>query len=114
MPIFDFFVDDAVAADDHGAAFHDFVGAAFENLAENFDIHLAFGKADDVHAGLGLAAHGVDVAQRIGRGDLAESIGVIDDGREKIHRVDDRQVGAQIDTPRRRRRFRCRPACRGA
>ena len=97
--IFYFFVDDAVAADDHRAAFYNFVGAAFEDLTENGKVHLALGKTDDVHAGLGLAAHGVDIAQRIGRGNLPESIGIVDDGREKIHRVDDGQVGPQTKHP---------------
>ena len=41
----------------------------------------------------GLAAHGVDVAQGVGSGDLAEHVGVVDDGREEVHGVDDGQVG---------------------
>ena len=97
--VLDLFVDDAVAADDHRAALFDLIGAAFEDLAEDGDIHLALGKADDVHAGLGLAAHGVNIAQRVGRGNLAEEIGIVDDGREEVHRVDDRQVGAQTIHP---------------
>ena len=56
-----------------------FVGAAFEDFTEDGDIHFTLGKTDDVHAGLGLAAHGVNVAQRIGRGNLAEDIRVVDD-----------------------------------
>ena len=95
MPIFYFFVDDTVAADDHCAAFYNLVGAAFEDLTENGEVHFALGKTDDVHAGLGLAAHGVNIAQRIGGGNLAEQIGIVDDGCEKIHRVDDGQVGPQ-------------------
>ena len=97
---FNFFIDNAVAADDHRAAFFDFIGAAFEDLTQDLDIHFALGEADDVHAGLGLAAHGVNIAQRVGRRDLPEDIGVIDDRREKIDRVDDRKVGAQSIHPR--------------
>ena len=96
---FNFLVDNAVAADHHRAAFLDFVGAAFENFTENFDIHFPLGETDDVHASLGLAAHGINVAQRIGCRNLAEDVRIVDDGREKIHGVDDGQVGTQTIHP---------------
>ena len=98
--VFDFFVDDAVPADNHGAAFFNFVGAPSQNLAENLDFHFPFREADDVQAGLGVTAHSIDIAQRISGGDLAENIGVIDDGSEKIDGVDDGEVGPETIHPR--------------
>ena len=97
--VLDLVVNDAVAADDHGAGLFDLIGAALENFAEDGNIHLPLGKTNDVHAGLGIAAHRVNIAQRIGRGDLPEEVWVINDGREKVHRVDDRQVRAQSVHP---------------
>ena len=38
-------------------------------------------------AQLRLAAHGVDVRERIGRSDLAEGVGIVRDGREEVHRL---------------------------
>ena len=96
---FDLFVDDAMAADHHGAAFLDFFGAAFENLAENFHVHFTLGEANDIEAGLGLPAHGVNIAQRIGRGNLAKGVGIVDNGREEVHGVDDSQVRTQTEHP---------------
>lgn len=98
-PEFDFFIDDAVTADHDRAAFFHLFSAALENLAQNFDVHLAFREANDVHARFGLAAHGVDVTQGVSRGNLAKDIGVIDDRRKKIHRVDDREIGPESIDP---------------
>ena len=47
----------------------------------------------------GLAAHGVNIAQRVRRRDLPEDIGIVDNRREEIDRVDDRKVGAQSIHP---------------
>src|SRR5262252_1191868 len=93
--IFDFLVDDAVPADDHGATFFHFVGAAAQNLAKNRDVYFPLRKANNVHAGLRFTAHGIDIAQRISSGDLAKNIRVIDDGSEKIDGVDDGEVGTK-------------------
>src|SRR5215468_2934075 len=98
--IFDFLVDDAVPADNHGATFFHFVGAAAQNLAKNRDVYFPLRKASNVHTGLRFTAHGVDIAQRISGGDLAEYIRVIDDGSEKIDRVDDGEIGTQTIDPR--------------
>src|SRR4030095_16742458 len=64
------------------------------------DVHFTLRETNDVHASLGFTAHGVDIAQRIGGGDLAENIGVIDDGGEKIDGVDDGEVGPKTIHPR--------------
>ena len=90
--IFDFFIDDAVAADHNRAGLLDPLRPAFHDLAEDLDIHLALGKGDDVQRRFGLCSHRIDIAQRIGRGDLAEDVGVIHNGGEKINRIDDGQI----------------------
>ena len=48
----------------------------------------ADGKGDDIHGGQGFAAHRVDVAEAVGRRDLAEQIGVVHDRREEIQGLD--------------------------
>ena len=93
--IFDFLVNNTMAADDDRAAFFDFIGAAFEYLAEDLDGHLSFRKADDIHRRLWLSAHGVNVAQRIRRRDQAESIRIIDNRSEEIHGIDNGEIGSQ-------------------
>ena len=42
------------------------------------------------------AAHGVDIAQRVGGRNLAEDVGVVDDGRKEIDRLDERQLGREL------------------
>ncbi len=42
------------------------------------------------------SAHGVDVAQGVGGGDLAESVGIVHDGREEVDRLDQRHVGSEL------------------
>ena len=65
-----------------------------------------FGNPTMFSAVLRLGAHGVDVAQRVGRRDLAEHVRVVDDRREEIDRVDDRQVAPQAEHSRIVGRFR--------
>ena len=60
------------------------LGSAAQNFAQNVQIH-ALRKADKVQCSFHLAAHGIDIAQGVGRCDLAEGIGVIHHRREKIH-----------------------------
>ena len=51
----------------------------------------SFGKAGDRQRGERPAAHRIDVAQRIGGGDLAVDVRVVDDRREEIHRLHQRR-----------------------
>ena len=44
---------------------------------------------------IGVAAHRVDVRERVGGGDPAEVVRVVDDRREEVDRADDRQVVAE-------------------
>ena len=65
-------VDDAVAADDDRARLVHLVLTAAQDLGEHLERQLARRKADDVQRRERLAAHRVDVGQRVRRGDLAE------------------------------------------
>ena len=42
------------------------------------------------------AAHGVNVAESVRRGDLPEDVRVVDDGREEIDRLDQRLIGRDL------------------
>ncbi len=46
--------------------------------------------------GDGTSAHGIDVAQRIGGGDLAEGVGIVHHGSEEVHGLDQREVGSDF------------------
>ena len=60
---------------------------------------MVLGKTDDIQRDHGTAAHGVNVAEAIGRRDGAEVIRRIGDGRKEVHRLDNRQlVGESINT----------------
>ena len=93
--ILHFVVDDGVPTDDERAGFVHLVLPAAQDLAEDGDVQLVDGPADDVHRGQRLAAHGVDVGERVGRGDLSEAIRVIDDRREEIDRLDEGEIIGQ-------------------
>ena len=54
----------------------------------------------DVERGQGPPAHGVDVGQRVGRGDAAEVVGVVDDRREEVDGLHERELVG--DPPHRR------------
>ena len=70
--------------------FHHFREAAGQNLLQHFEVTVGR-KANVSQRGDGTAAHGVDVAQRIGGGDLAEGVGVVHDGSEEIDRLHQRK-----------------------
>ena len=57
------------------------------------------GKRDDGKRGGGASAHGVNVAERIRRGNLAERKRIVGNRREKIDCLDERQFIAQLIHP---------------
>ena len=99
-PVLQLFVDDAVAADDDGPGRSHALGPTPDDVGEHVEIKLPFRKPDDVEGRDRLAAHRVDVAQRVGGSDLAERVRVVHDRREEIDGVDDRQVVAQAEYSR--------------
>ena len=61
----------------------------------DLEIELVVGEAGQVERGDRHAAHGVDVAERVGRRDLAVDEGVVHDRREKVDRLHDGEVRRQ-------------------
>ena len=68
--------------------------ALFFRLSLAFEVAF-FRKADESERGEGTSAHSVDVAQGIGGGDLAKGVGIVNDGRKKIHGLHQRGVGTE-------------------
>ncbi len=64
--------------------------AAFEDLADHFQRQLVDRHADQGQGHDRRAAHGVHVADGVGRRDAAEVVGIVDDGHEKVRRGDQR------------------------
>ena len=90
-------VQNAVAAGDECSGLVDLVIAAPQQLVDSVLRHIRRNR-HDVQAQLGLAAHGVHVAEGVGGSNLAEQIGVVGNGREEIHRLHQGQVlGDLID-----------------
>jgi hypothetical protein len=91
---------DAVPAHEEHARLPHLVQSAPEDLPEDCFVQSAHGEADDVQGRQGAPAHGVDVAQGVRCGDLPEGVWIVDDGREEVHRLDDRQVLPELIHPR--------------
>src|SRR5581483_8760030 len=88
-----------VSANDEAARLHAAIGPAAEDLAEPVQAELVVRVADQVQGGLRLASHRVDVAQGVGGGHLAVDERVVDNGREEIDGLNDRNLlGQLVDT----------------
>ena len=95
--VFRLVVKDAVATRDECSGLIDLVIAAAQNVVHDLPGHV-LRDGHDVQRKLRLAAHGVDVREGVRRGDRAEGIRVVGDGRKKIDRLHERQlVGDLID-----------------
>ncbi|MPM46844.1 hypothetical protein SDC9_93551 [bioreactor metagenome] len=79
-------VENAVAAGDDCARFVNLVVPAREDGAHGLGRH-AFRHAEQVERELGLAAHGVNVRERVGGSDLPEGERIVHDGRKEVHRL---------------------------
>ena len=75
------------------------IGAARQNLTGNLDAQ-ATGYAEQVHGMARPPAHGVDVRQRVGRGDLAKQKRVVDHRREEVDGLHEAQVFANTKDTR--------------
>ena len=75
------------------------VGAARQNLTGNLNAQTAR-NAQQVHSMARPPAHGVDVRQRVGCGDLAEQIGIVDHRREEVDGLHEAQVFAKTKDTR--------------
>ena len=74
-----------VAAGDDAVCLNGLGVSALQNGADVL-LRQAVRHAEQVHRDLRHAAHGVDVAQRVRRGDLAKEVGIVHDGGEKVDR----------------------------
>jgi hypothetical protein len=79
-------IGNGVPTHQHAPGFGHLFGTAAQDLPQHVQVH-ALGEADKIQCRFDLTAHGVDIAQGIGRSDLPEGIGVIDHRREEIHRL---------------------------
>ncbi len=61
----------------------------------HLDRHFFERHTDDGERENRLAAHRIHIRERVGRGDAAEVVGIIDDGREEIGGSDDRLLVVQ-------------------
>ena len=90
-------VVNAVPAHDGGAGLVDLLIAAAQDLVDNVGGHV-LGHGHHVKRYLGLAAHGIDVRERVGGGNGTIGVGVIGDGREEVDRLHDGHVvGHAVD-----------------
>jgi hypothetical protein len=80
---------DGMAAGEGALGFLGFGGATLEDFVDDLVADEVDGHADDGEGGEGLAAHGVDVGERIGGGDLAVKVWVVDDGGEEVDGLDE-------------------------
>ena len=69
--------------------------AAAEDVGEHLHGQLAAREPDDVERGERLATHGVDVGEGIRRGDLTKEVRVVDDGREEVDGLHEREIRSQ-------------------
>ena len=76
-----------MAAEQHDAGFAELVEAAAKNRADDVAVEALLREAGDRQRGQGTPTHRVDVADRIGRRDLAIDVRVVDDGREEVDRL---------------------------
>ena len=79
-------------AHDRDAGLGGFGRGALEDLNQHFDREQLIRKADDAERRDRFPAHGIDVAERVRRGNRAELARIVDDRREEIGGEDDRQV----------------------
>ena len=81
-----------MAAGEGATGFGDLVGPAPENLVDGIERKKIGGHRDDIHRGDGLAAHGINVGERVGGRDLPEKVRVVHDGREEVEGLDKSEI----------------------
>ena len=65
---------------------------SLDNLPEDRYVHILKWKGYKIHSGFRDPAHGIDITQGIGSGDLPEPVGIVHDGRKEIHRLDNGEI----------------------
>ena len=87
-------IANGVAADERAAGAFRHRRAAAQDRGDDLRRDEIGGHAHDVQGGERSPAHGVNVRERIGRGDLAVGKRVVHDGREEIHRLHEGAIAA--------------------
>jgi hypothetical protein len=76
------------------------VQTPFDDASQNGNVHVFCRKGHKIHSRLRSSPHGINIAQSIRRGDLAEGKGVIHDGGEEIYGLDEGEVIRHPVNPR--------------
>src|SRR5262249_38128697 len=84
-----------VPADHRAFSFHHLGEPAGQNSFQDVQVAL-FGKADHGQGTKRTAAHGVDVAQRVGGRNLSEGVGIVHNRSKEIYSLDQRLVGGDF------------------
>jgi hypothetical protein len=79
-------------AQQHDMRLVELVHTTPDYLPEHAEVHCLVWETDDIHRRQRPSALGVNIAQGVCRRNLPEIIRVIDDGRKKVHVLDERQV----------------------
>src|SRR5690242_4455473 len=95
---FGFIITNAMSADYSSLCFNHFRKAASENAFQNIEIGF-FREAYQRKGSQWTSTHGVNIVESIGGGNLAKSVGVIDNGGEEINGLDQRGSGADLIDP---------------
>ena len=85
---------DGVTSHDGDAGLGRLLGSAAQHLLEDAPGQVV-GEGHDVQGGDGAGARRVDVAERVGGGNGAVVVGVVDHRREEVNRLHQRGIGAQ-------------------
>ena len=89
---FDLAILHRVSAKQRDAGFAQLVEAAAKDLRDVVGVQAVLRKRRNRQRGERAAAHRIDVAQRVRRGDLSIDIRVVDDRREEVHRLHQRRT----------------------
>ena len=85
-------IEHSVATGEGAFSFGHLVGSPEEDLVDDVEREFIGGDGHDVHRGDRLASHGVDVGEGVGGRDLSEEVGIIDDRREEIEGLHNREL----------------------
>src|ERR1700689_1652834 len=88
---FQLVIADRMSSDDGATRFRHFRETAAQDLFEDLR-RTGSRKRQDSERGNWPAAHGVHIAERVGGSDLTEKLWIIEDGREKIHGLNDGEI----------------------
>jgi hypothetical protein len=94
-PVLRLVIFDGVAADDRDAGLARDLRAAGEDAGKYFRPEFLHGVRGDVQSADRRSAHRIDVGERVRRRDAPEVIRIVDDRREEIDGLNDREVVAQ-------------------